>query len=271
MRRGARLVTHLFSIFIYFSLGELKTCAYRGRRLWGGGPGWSPTSSTPCRTSTTGTRRSHSFSKLCYRFPDSASIFLRFNSIKCRKFVNNFQNWRINYQTLLRHLEFIQDNAQTLWNTEKNSSNSGKVRKKLFAFPFAYIERWMQTIINSYAFKLRTVEADSHQISIHRASAFQPLSLTASEPHSFWASQPLPKALKPCMMLQFMLLCVHWRRIKTEEKAKVVAAVWGADSIHFFATLAIFSILHQDDMKNRINCTRTIWRIGLIAPGQCEE
>ena len=40
-----------------------------------------------------------------------------------------------------------------------------------------------------------------------------------------------------------------------EEKAKVVAADWGAKSIPFFAALAI---LHQDDLKNRMNCTRTI-------------
>ena len=43
------------------------------------------------------------------------------------------------------------------------------------------------------------------------------------------------------------------RNIKTEEKAKVVAAAWRAELSQFFATLAIF---HQDDFKNRINCTR---------------
>ena len=45
------------------------------------------------------------------------------------------------------------------------------------------------------------------------------------------------------------------RRIKTEEKAKVVVAPWGAESINFFVALAI---LHQDDLKNRMICTRTI-------------
>ena len=45
------------------------------------------------------------------------------------------------------------------------------------------------------------------------------------------------------------------RRIKTEEKAKVATAVWGAESIYFLAALAI---LYQDDLKNRMNCTRTI-------------
>ena len=29
--------------------------------------------------------------------------------------------------------------------------------------------------------------------------------------------------------------------------------------------------LHQDDMKNRMNCTRTIWRIGWITPGRYEK
>ena len=36
----------------------------------------------------------------------------------------------------------------------------------------------------------------------------------------------------------------HRRRIKTEEKAKVVAAAWGAKLIQFLAALAI---LYQDD------------------------
>ena len=44
------------------------------------------------------------------------------------------------------------------------------------------------------------------------------------------------------------------RRIKAEKKAKVVAAAWGAELIQFFAMQAI---LHQDDLKNRMNCTRT--------------
>ena len=35
------------------------------------------------------------------------------------------------------------------------------------------------------------------------------------------------------------------RRIKTEEKANVVAAVRGTELIHFFAAL---TILHQDDL-----------------------
>ena len=47
-----------------------------------------------------------------------------------------------------------------------------------------------------------------------------------------------------------------WRQSKrfTEEKSKVVAAVWGIEFLQFLAALAI---LHQDDMKNRMNCTRT--------------
>ena len=38
--------------------------------------------------------------------------------------------------------------------------------------------------------------------------------------------------------------------MNTEEKAKVVAAVWGPKLVHFLAALAIF---HQDDVKKRIN------------------
>ena len=40
------------------------------------------------------------------------------------------------------------------------------------------------------------------------------------------------------------------RRINTEEKAKVVAAAWGKELIQFLAAIAI---LHQDDLKKRIN------------------
>ena len=42
----------------------------------------------------------------------------------------------------------------------------------------------------------------------------------------------------------------HRRRIKTEVKAKVVTAVWGTEFIKLFAGLAI---LHQNDLKNRMN------------------
>ena len=45
------------------------------------------------------------------------------------------------------------------------------------------------------------------------------------------------------------------RRIYAEEKAKVVAAVRGTEFITFLAALAV---LHQDDMKKIMNCTRII-------------
>ena len=59
--------------------------------------------------------------------------------------------------------------------------------------------------------------------------------------------------------------CNHKRRIYTltEEKTKVVAAVWGTEFIRILAALAI---LHQNDMKKEINCTRMIWRKGWIHP-----
>ena len=43
---------------------------------------------------------------------------------------------------------------------------------------------------------------------------------------------------------------IHKRRIKTEEKAKVVASVWGEEFIQFLATLAI---LPRTILKNRMN------------------
>ena len=60
------------------------------------------------------------------------------------------------------------------------------------------------------------------------------------------------------------LLCTRKRNIalqqrisiKIEERAKVVAPAWGrAVSVNLFAALVI---LHQDDVKNRMNCTRMI-------------
>ena len=47
----------------------------------------------------------------------------------------------------------------------------------------------------------------------------------------------------------------HSRRMHTEEKAKVVAAVWGTDFIQFWAALAV---LLQDDMKKRKNYMRML-------------
>ena len=41
----------------------------------------------------------------------------------------------------------------------------------------------------------------------------------------------------------------------TEEKAKVVAVVWGTQ---FNPFLAVLAILHQNDMKKRTICTRMI-------------
>ena len=49
---------------------------------------------------------------------------------------------------------------------------------------------------------------------------------------------------------------IHKRRIKTEEKAKVVASVWGEEFIQFLASLAV---LHWK-----------IWIRGWIAPGWFE-
>ena len=46
-------------------------------------------------------------------------------------------------------------------------------------------------------------------------------------------------------------LYTHERRINTEEKILVVAAVWGTESIQFLAALA--SSKHQDVFKKRMN------------------
>ena len=46
---------------------------------------------------------------------------------------------------------------------------------------------------------------------------------------------------------------------QTEEKAKVVAAVWGMELIQFHAPL---QIQHQDDLKKRMIRIKDTWRIG---------
>ena len=50
----------------------------------------------------------------------------------------------------------------------------------------------------------------------------------------------------------------HRRRIKTDEKAKVVAAAWGAELNQLINLFAALAILHQDNLKNMINSIRTI-------------
>ena len=50
-------------------------------------------------------------------------------------------------------------------------------------------------------------------------------------------------------------LYTHRRRIKTELKANVVAALWEAEFIKFLAALAV---LHCHESKNRMNSTRMI-------------
>ena len=52
-----------------------------------------------------------------------------------------------------------------------------------------------------------------------------------------------------------ILLCNHRSKTHTEEKANVVAAVWGAELMPVLAALAI---LHLDDLRKRVNCTRMI-------------
>ena len=47
----------------------------------------------------------------------------------------------------------------------------------------------------------------------------------------------------------------HRGRIKTEKKAKVVAAVWGTEMNQFLVALAI---CHQDELKKRMNRLRLL-------------
>ena len=53
---------------------------------------------------------------------------------------------------------------------------------------------------------------------------------------------------------------VHRKRIKTEEKAKVLASVWGIEYIIYSIPCRSLAVMH-----------RTIWTIGWIAPGWFER
>ena len=72
---------------------------------------------------------------------------------------------------------------------------------------------------------------------------------------------------KSAAMILFCVACMvekhHRRMIYTEEKAKVVAAVWGTECIQFLAMLAIF---HQDYLKNRMNSSFSSYHPGAIQP-----
>ena len=52
------------------------------------------------------------------------------------------------------------------------------------------------------------------------------------------------------------------RRIKTEEKAKVVAAVWETELIQF----QFLAIWHQNDLRKSKNSSYSSYRLGAIHP-----
>ena len=60
----------------------------------------------------------------------------------------------------------------------------------------------------------------------------------------------------PCSLSPFL---AQKKMINKEEKAKVVAAAWGTELTQFLAALAI---LHQDDLKKRMNRRMDTWRNG---------
>ena len=60
---------------------------------------------------------------------------------------------------------------------------------------------------------------------------------------------------QPVLYRLLRLVYRHRRRIKIEEKAKVVASAWGTD---LFKSLPCYSCFALDDLKNMMNCTRMI-------------
>ena len=81
--------------------------------------------------------------------------------------------------------------------------------------------------------------------SIHPPCCLQPRHYLSQPPHNQPPKQPDPLWIikQKCFVLQ---------RIKTEEKAMVVASVWGEEFIQFLASLAI---LPRTICKNRLNST----------------
>ena len=65
------------------------------------------------------------------------------------------------------------------------------------------------------------------------------------------------------LKIWFYMYWAHLRRIKTEEKAKVDAAVWGTELIQVLAALAI---LHQDYLRKGKNSYYSSYHPGAIHP-----
>ena len=67
---------------------------------------------------------------------------------------------------------------------------------------------------------------------------------------------PLSVCQPSAAVYTLLILLIHQiKRIKTEEKAKVVASVWGKEFNQF---LAEFVVLPRMIFNNRMNCTRMI-------------
>ena len=78
---------------------------------------------------------------------------------------------------------------------------------------------------------------------------------------AYWWYAPL--LLRPLWYRPHQQIRAHLHQVgdhhipKTEEKAKVVASVWGTEFIQLLAALAVLS---RTILNNRMNCTRMIWK-----------
>ena len=72
-----------------------------------------------------------------------------------------------------------------------------------------------------------------------------------------------PNLMRRLLIQHFFYVANHRRRIKTGDKVKVVAAVWGTALIQFLAMLAI---LHQDDLKIGMNSSFYLFCPGAVHP-----
>ena len=86
------------------------------------------------------------------------------------------------------------------------------------------------------------------------------LSVTPQTPRWMYTRLPSPSG---GLMFPLPVRLEYRRRLKTEEKAKVVAAVWGIVLIKFLAAIAI---LHQDDLNKGMSSSYSSYLLGAIHP-----
>ena len=102
------------------------------------------------------------------------------------------------------------------------------------------------------------------QMGCHLYSIDPPISVPPTLLYSCgclsWKAQPISSPYHVCVVNS--MYSYRRRRIYTDEKAKVVTADWDTDLNRFLA--ALVAILHQDDLKNRMNSSFSSYHPGTV-------